>query len=171
MDWNLGVLYSSGQLTCDQVPLPLPHLLRSKGWHTWAGRPGLVPAPPAAPSHLQALTQVRQEGQVQANSLSSLPLMHPPVYTCCRMLLPKQPLLDAAATQPAAPALCAPQSSWGISLPRLRPGPGLAAPEPRPRPRPPPGRGRGVERGAIVRPLGLVVCSSGTQQDATAPGW
>lgn len=154
------------------MPLPLPHLLRSKGWHTWAGRPGRVPASPAAPSHLQALTQVRQEGQVQANSLSSLPLMHPPVYTCCRMLLPKQPLLDAAATQPAAPALCAPPGYWGVSLSRLRRARDSPPLSPALRPRLTPGEGRGVESRAVLYGLlGLVVCGSGTQQCATAPGW
>lgn len=63
------------------------------------------------------------------------------------MLLPEQPLLDVAATQPAAPALCVPQTPGAFQSP----GCALGQATPGPRPLAPPhpqggGNGRGEMR-------------------------
>lgn len=79
-----------------------------------------VHASPAAPSLFQVLTLVRQ--RVRCKLPLQPPLNAPTCPHLLRMLLPKPPLLDAEATQPAARALCVPHNAWGISIPRLCPG-------------------------------------------------
>lgn len=158
MDWNPGSLCSCGRLTREQVPLPLPHLshllLRSK-----AGTPELEGLTFACFSWGSLLSPSPNTGQTRgsgANSLSSLPWMHPPVHTscgcCCQnsrylMLLPPN-LLRLRFVCPRRLGHFNPQAApWA----RLLLGPALW---PRPTPRE---AVMGGERCAPTRLLGLVV--------------